>query len=218
MTYGIELPRVDPQLQGDLGGAIPPTRGSDCSIKTIQGLVRWATRGATVPKVSAIRQAIGAPAGGITLAQVKAGYAAYGVNAVRLLNDAELIAALAAGQAVHVCVNYGWVNDNAAYLSGQDDFRGGHGLAVYGLESFAPQAKRFTQWLDPLGDGRRPELAKQVVTARLSDVQGAMAAFSSFGAVAVTQIPAPDCSALEKLAMERGDAIVAAQKVLEEAP
>lgn len=186
MTYGVDMPRVDPQLQNDVDGSKPTTGGADCSIKTIQGGVRWATRGVTVPTVKNIRTKIGVPTGGVSMATVLTGYKAYDINAVKLADWAAVVDALKAGKFIHIAINYGWVNTNAPELSGQKNFTGGHGLGVYGYETFPPLTANWTNWLDPLGDGRRAGLAKQLTMARLGQVKGAMEAFTSFGAIAVT--------------------------------
>lgn len=185
-------PRVDAQLQNGT-----PTAGADCSVMTIQGLVRWATWGQLVPSVANIRAKVGTPTGGISMSQALQAYKAYGVAATLTRAFTDITAGLQAGKAVHAAIGYGWVNQNAPQLSGDPNFSGGHGLGLYGWEAIAGHS--WVLWLDPLGDGRRAGIAKQICMAKQGQVAGAMAAFSSgVTGIVVTQGP-PPASAADRL-------------------
>lgn len=183
-------PRVDPQLQVDFDGKKPATRGSDCSPRVVQGLIRWAKRGRKV-LIRDIRAAVGVNAGGFTVAQALAAYKAFGVTATRTGQLAKVTAALDAGHAVQAAIDYAWVNDNAPRLSGQKSFRKKHSIGAFGRETViekTPPAPTWVEWLDPLHDARwvdGVQMPKQIAMARESELIGAMQAFGRIDAIIV---------------------------------
>jgi len=204
MTYGIDFPRVDPQLQGDLGAdKPPPTKGGDCSVKVIQGGVRWATRGAKIPTVAQIRAAVNVPSGGLGTTVLVPAYTAFGVTAELVTDFADVLESLRAGYFVHCCIGYDWVNTNARHLSGQTTFNDDHGIGAFGIERHPPLKSSHVAWLDPLHDSRHTDTPQQIVMARLRELEGAMAAFGTPNktrGVVVTLAPMSDDGAAQRLA------------------
>lgn len=184
MIIGVEarIPRVDPQLQTG-----HPQEGNNCSVMVAQGIIRRAT--GQKPTINRLRSIVGQATGGLTMAQAREMYLAYGlvIRAVRLATDVRE-ALSDPSIACHLAVQYGWINANAPRLSGDKGFTGNHSICVYGAEQVL-QGGSGPLWVldgDPLHDARRSAIPKGPVMARWSDLAAAAEAMpSGFQAILV---------------------------------
>lgn len=163
-------PRVPRQLNN--GSA---TSDEDCTFRCCQGALAW--EGVAVPTVAEMRAFLGVPHGGIDMLGAQQIVRHYSSAAAQFVRDSDIVwAALDSGSFVVAAVDYGWVNDNAPHLSGQNDFRGNHAVGLFGVEPVL--RRRYTEWHDPLMDNRRRSIPKSNGMARRRHVDGAMAAMS----------------------------------------
>jgi hypothetical protein len=170
----LKTPRVDPQLGISTGSR-------DCAFRATQGGIRYLT-GREVP-ISTLRSAIGVPNAGIGPIQVQELFTKYGVSSRFSRDLTEFRSALANGYYVVAMINYRYLNANHPKLSGDPDFRGTagspalHSIGVYGLEQRGKG--QWTEDLDPLHDGRRSAIPKQIVMSRRGWIEDCMQAMPS---------------------------------------
>lgn len=178
-TFRAGDPRVDPQLGS---GATAVSR--NCAVETGRGGVIWASNGLIVPTQDEFRQAAGWPLdelgqpSGLDVNQVALAATTLGVTANVVRGAADIFSALTSGHYVAAAVNYGYVLANAPHLSGDRNYMDGHSVGLFGLEQVRKNGHWWIQWLDPLHDGRRDDVPKQIVMARKKHVEGAMAAMT----------------------------------------
>lgn len=171
----VPVPRVRPQLQSGL-----ETEGNNCAFETVRGLVEWATNGGTVPGIRAMRRYLGVPSSGIDCLQAKRLYNNYGLTASFVRNFSVVEQALMDGKAVHAAISYKALNADVPELSGDPGFDGGHAVGLF-LREHVLQGDTGPWWcmlLDPLADGRRSNIAKQICMIRMGDLGPIMSALS----------------------------------------
>jgi hypothetical protein len=190
------IPRVRPQLLNDILGKDPPaTAGSDCNVKVTQAMIEFATRGATYPSTTQVRNAMGVVSGGTGSDHAIKACAAFGVTAKRLSNFDALEAAWTAKNAfVSVGISYRWVNDNHPEISGDLGFDGNHRIGTWGAEQIKLNGVYFTAWDDSTHDwrqrtidGKKHRYPKSVLWVPSSWIEDAMVAMGSFSAIYVTR-------------------------------
>lgn len=171
----IPVPRVRPQLQSGLA-----TEGNNCAFETVRGLVEWATNGSKVPGIRGMRTFLGVPTSGIDCLQARKLYTHYGISASFVRDFSIVEQALRDGKAVHAAISYKWLNANVPGISGDPGFDGGHAVGVFLLERVlqSETGPQWTMFLDPLADGRRDSIAKQIVMIKMADLGPCMAALS----------------------------------------
>lgn len=183
MTY---QPKHQRQLNGTL------TAGEDCGVRSTSMAIDFATRGATVPTVAALRTRMGVKTGPTNTSQQQKGAQSYDTPAETgkrkpvVFNRqspaawSEFVGPLTNGdKAVVLSLDYGIVNDKKPNVSGDRAFDGNHSIMFLGSRQTA-QGTEVKAW-DSLYDGRRQGIPKGPQWWPLWLVRDACAAFAGAG-------------------------------------
>jgi hypothetical protein len=163
MTY-------QPKHQKQLNGSA--TAGEDCWVRSVSMAIDFATRGATVPSVEAIRNRAGVKSGsGNTADQEKAAESyntpdetgdrdpvKYDRNVAAPWADQPVDAMRNAEKVVVLSLDYGVVNAKKPNLSGDPNFDGNHSVMFGVTRTNGETGNLEVKAFDSLYDGRRAEI------------------------------------------------------------
>jgi len=182
MSY---LPRHQRQLNGT------PTAGADCGVRSTSMAIDFATKGKTVPTVTALRSRMGVKAGSTTTADQQRGAQSYntpeetgGRKPIKFNRHvgvpfSTFVPALKNGSvAVVLSLSYKVVNNKKPGLSGDPNFMGSHSVMFLGSRQTASGGTEVKAW-DSLYDGRRASIPKGPQWWPLWLVEDACAAFAA---------------------------------------
>jgi hypothetical protein len=158
-----------PKHQIQLNGSA--TAGEDCGVRSTSMAIDFATKGAQVPSVSALRDRMGVPSGGTNTAEQEKGAESYDTpketgqrqpvqyeRKVGVPWDQFTGPLQNADKAVVLSLDYGVVNDKKPKLSGDPNFNGNHSIMFLGSRE-GGDGIEVKAW-DSLYDGRRDGIPK----------------------------------------------------------
>ena len=176
-----------PQQHDQLG--YPVSGPTDCAVRAAQSAIEFGTWGESSPAPPVLRPLMGAPVkGGTTIRQALRGIRTFGIRPLRIGRRnrgpwATVVDWLEQDHLVVVYGKYGAIIDGWRALAGSKDYRGGHAIAIYGVDQGQ------TLSLDSLYDGRRANIPSGPTMVPLQMIEAFTAAAYGAGRASAYAVP-----------------------------